>query len=124
MEYDSEIKRLEDFVERLLKGYGELKAEINKLEQELQDQQVENEQLHRQMETMESERGDLGNRVSTLIDRIEAWESELETEEFDAEAATAAAAEDSSDDGSGELDEDDGGGGVQGNLFTASATSQ
>ncbi len=124
MEYDSEIKRLEDFVERLLKGYGELKAEINKLEQELQDQQVENEQLHRQMETMESERGDLGNRVSTLIDRIEAWESELETEELDAEAATPAAAEESSDDGSGELDEDDGGGGVQGNLFTASATSQ
>ena len=124
MEYDSEIKRLEDFVERLLKGYGELKAEINKLEQELQDQQVENEQLHRQMETMESERGDLGNRVSTLIDRIEAWESELETEELDAEAAKPAAAEEISDDGSGELDEDDGGGGVQGNLFTASATSQ
>lgn len=127
MEYESEIKRLEDIVERLLEGYTGLKAEIKKKEQEIQAQQYENGQLHQQIEAMESERGDLGGRVSTLIDRIEIWESELEAAEFDS---------DDSDDLSDELESvpekseeetddqgDESAGGVQGSLFTASSTA-
>ena len=138
MEYESEIKRLEDIVERLLEGYTGLKAEIKKKEQEVQAQQnendqlrqqveAENDQLRQQVEAMESERGDLGGRVSSLIDRIEIWESELEVAEFDS---------DDSDDLTDELDsipekseehiddqDDDSAGGVQGSLFTASSTT-
>ena len=127
MEYESEIKRLEDIVERLLEGYTGLKAEIKKKEQEVQAQQNENDQLRQQVEAMESERGDLGGRVSGLIDRIEIWESELEVAEFDS---------DDSDDLTDELDslpgkseehiddqDDDSAGVVQGSLFTASSTT-
>lgn len=127
MEYESEIKRLEDIVERLLEGYTGLKAEIKKKEQEVQAQQNENDQLRQQVEMMESERGDLGGRVSSLIDRIEIWESELEVAAFDS---------DDSDDLTDELDSlpekseehsddqgDDSAGGVQGSLFTANSTT-
>lgn len=123
MEYESEIKRLEDIVERLLEGYTGVKAEIKKKEQEIQAQQYENDQLRQQIEAMESERGDLGGRVSTLIDRIEIWESELEVAEFDS---------DDSDDTTDELESvpekseeqaDESAGGVQGSLFTADSTA-
>lgn len=127
MEHESEIKRLEDIVERLLEGYTGLKAEIKKKEQEIQAQQHENDQLRQQIEAMESERGDLGGRVSTLIDRIEIWESELEVTEYDS---------DDTDDLTDELESvpekseeqtdeqgDESAGGVQGSLFTASSTT-
>ena len=123
MEYESEIKRLEDIVERLLEGYTGVKAEIKKKEQEIQAQQYENDQLRQQIEAMESERGDLGGRVSTLIDRIEIWESELEVAEFDS---------DDSDDTTDELESvpekseeqaDESAGGVQGSLCTADSTA-
>lgn len=127
MEHESEIKRLEDIVERLLEGYTGLKAEIKKKEQEIQAQQHENDQLRQQIEAMESERGDLGGRVSTLIDRIEIWESELEVTEYDS---------DDTDDLTDELESvpekseeqtdeqgDESAGGVQGSLFTASSTA-
>ncbi len=127
MEHESEIKRLEDIVERLLEGYTGLKAEIKKKEQEIQAQQHKNDQLRQQIEAMESERGDLGGRVSTLIDRIEIWESELEVTEYDS---------DDTDDLTDELESvpekseeqtdeqgDESAGGVQGSLFTASSTA-
>lgn len=127
MEHESEIKRLEDIVERLLEGYTGLKAEIKKKEQQVQAQQHENDQLRQQIEAMESERGDLGGRVSTLIDRIEIWESELEVTEYDSA---------DTDDLTGELESvpekseeqtdkqgDESAGGVQGSLFTASSTA-
>jgi len=97
MEYESEIKRLEDFVERLLAGYTELKTEIKQQGQQLQLHQQENDRLRQQIETMELERGDLGGRVSSLIDRIETWESELEMTE---------SGSDSPDDPADQLDSD------------------
>ena len=127
MENSSEIKRLEDFVERLLKGYTGLKKELGKLEQELQQQQVENEQLQLQIEAMESERGELGNRVSMLIDRIETWESELEDEAYNDDLENEAEAgemeQDVPDEIAAEAEDDDGGGGIQGNLFSATSAS-
>lgn len=129
MEYESEIKRLEDFVERLLAGYTELKAEIKKQAQELQAQQHKNDQLQQQIESMELERGDLGGRVSTLIERIEAWESELEVTEIagdpsDDPADDLESETEDSDQEQAELDGDESSGGVQGNLFTAKSASR
>lgn len=127
MEYESEIKRLEDIVERLLEGYTGVKAEIKKKEQETQAQQYENDQLRQQIEAMESERGDLGSRVSTLIDRIEIWESELEVAEFDSDDSDDVTDElESISEKSEEQTEDQGdesAGGVQGSLFTANSTA-
>jgi len=127
MEHESEIKRLEDIVERLLEGYTELKTEIKKKEQEIQAQQYENDQLRQQIEAMESERGDLGGRVSTLIDRIEIWESELEVTEFDSDDTDDLTDELESVPGKSEEQTaeqgDESAGGVQGSLFTASSTA-
>jgi len=118
----------EDFVERLLEGYTRLKAEIRQQEQELQAQQVENEQLRQQVGEMESERGDLGSRVSSLIDRIETWESELEAAEYETDQSKESAlviesTEVDSEKQTDDQDEDEAGGGVQGSLFTATSTS-
>ena len=129
MEHESEIKRLEEFVERLLTGYTGLKAEIKQLKQTIELHKSENEKLIEKVEEMASERGDLGGRVSALIDRIEAWESELETTDFDEDQpadlaegfdqkptkADKHAAEQASNDSSGK---------VQGSLFTANSTTR
>jgi predicted nuclease with TOPRIM domain len=129
MEHESEIKRLEDIVERLLEGYTGLKAEIRKKEQEVRAQQAENDQLRQQVKTMDSERGDLGGRVSSLIDRIEIWESELESAEFEDDPSVDPGDEpDSGSKGAKEPaddhDDEEAGGGVQGSLFTANSNSR
>ena len=129
MEHESEIKRLEDIVERLLEGYTGLKAELRQKEQEVRAQQSENDQLRQQVKGMESERGDLGGRVSTLIDRIEIWESELEAAEFeDDHSADSDDEPDSASEGAkkqaDDHDDEEAGGGDQGSLFTASSASR
>ncbi len=129
MEYESEIKRLEEIVERLLEGYTGLKAEIRQKEQEVRAQQSENDQLRQQIKAMESERGDLGGRVSTLIDRIEIWESELDSAEFENDPSADLGDEpDSVSEGAKEQaddhDDEEAGGKVQGSLFTASSASR
>ncbi len=129
MEQESEIKRLEEFVERLLAGYTGLKAEIKQLKQTLESQKYENETLIQKVEEMASERGDLGSRVSALIDRIEVWESELETADFDEDQPEDLTEESDqkpkkSDKHAGEQSSSDSSGGVQGSLFTANSTTR
>ncbi len=129
MEHESEIKRLEEFVERLLAGYTGLKAEIKQLKQTLESQKYENDTLIQKVEEMASERGDLGSRVSALIDRIEVWESELETTDFDDNQPGELTGESGqkpkkSDKHAGEQSSGDSGGGVQGRLFTANSTTR
>lgn len=129
MEYESEIRRLEDIVERLLEGYTGLKTEIRQKEQEVQAQKNENDQLRQQVEAMESERGDLGGRVSTLIDRIETWESELEGAEFEGDNSADRADEqgsvsEESEEQADDHDDEEAGGKVQGSLFTSNSTTR
>lgn len=129
MEQESEIRRLEEFVERLLTGYTGLKAELKQLKQTIESQKSENEKLIRKVEEMASERGDLGGRVSALIDRIEAWESELETTDFDADQPADLAEEfdqkpTKSDKQTAEQASNDSSGKVQGSLFTANSTTR
>lgn len=129
MEHESEIKRLEDIVERLLEGYTGLKAEIRRKEQEVRAQQAENDQLRQQVKAMDSERGDLGGRVSSLIDRIEIWESELESAESEDDPSAdpgdepepgSKGAKEQADD----HDDEEAGGKIQGSLFTANSNSR
>ena len=129
MEHESEIKRLEEFVERLLTGYTGLKAEIKQLKQTIELHKSENEKLIEKVEEMASERGDLGGRVSALIDRIEAWESELETTDFDEDRPADLAEEfdqkpTKSDKHAAEQASNDSSGKVQGSLFTANSTTR
>ncbi len=127
MEHESEIKRLEEFVERLLEGYTGLQAEIKQLQRAVESQKDENDKLIKQVAGMETERGDLGGRVSALIERIEVWESELETAGFDDahpedEAEEIVQKPKKSDKEADEQQGGDSGGGVQGSLFTANST--
>ncbi len=129
MEHESEIKRLEEFVERLLSGYTGLKTENKQLKQTIESQKSENEKLVQKMEEMASERGDLGGRVSALIDRIEVWESELETTELDEDQPADLAEEfeqkpTKSDKHAAEQSSNDSSGKVQGSLFTANSTAR
>ena len=129
MEHESEIKRLEEFVERLLTGYTGLKAELKQLKQTIESQKSENEKLVQKVEEMASERGDLGGRVSALIDRIEAWEAELETADYDEDQPLDLAEEldqkpTKSDKHAAEQASNDSSGKVQGSLFTANSTTR
>ena len=129
MEHESEIKRLEEFVERLLTGYTGLKTEIKQLKQTIESQKSENEKLVQKVEEMASERGDLGGRVSALIDRIEVWESELETTDLDDDQPADLAEEPEQkptkpDKHAAEQSGNDPSGKVQGSLFTANSTAR
>ncbi len=75
---DSELIRLEAYVGRLLDEFSNLRVEKQRLEQEIQEQYTENKRLKKALELVDSERTDVSDRVSSLIERLEQWESELE----------------------------------------------
>jgi len=126
MKKESEIQKLENYVESLLEGYTALKAEKSRLEWDLLEQQAENNRLQQLLDNLDSERGEVSSRVSSLIERIERWESESEEEAEEAEEAKPKSkkADDSEENPEEDEEEDqpegdDRGGGVQGNLFKA-----
>lgn len=77
---DNELIHLEQHIERLLQGYAALQAENQRLGRELQQLANENGLIRQQLAAMNDERGDARVRVSSLIERIERWETELEGE--------------------------------------------
>ena len=77
---ESELIRLEKYIERLLKGYTALKAEKQQVEQNLQKQKTENDKLQKELNSLDSERGSIRDRVNSLIGQIEQWESEVDEE--------------------------------------------
>lgn len=113
---DSELIRLEEYVERLLIGFTGLKVENQRLEQELEEQKTENSQLKQALESVDSERTDVCGRVTSLIERLERWESELESEPPDNKAYDS----EPDDEEEETLSEEDNGGTVQGSLFSES----
>jgi chromosome segregation ATPase len=130
MERDSEFKRLESYIERLLENYTAMKAENRRLDRDLKDLKAENDALRGEIGLLQSEKTEVGSRVERIISRIEAWESEL-----DSSAGDAAVEETVTDEG-GELENvenengekattaeaetsEERGGGVQTNLFAA-----
>ena len=75
---DSELIRLEAYVGRLLDEFSHLRAEKRQLEQQLQEQHTENKRLMKALGSVDDERTAVCDRVNSLIERLERWESELE----------------------------------------------
>ena len=119
---DSELVRLEKHVERLLEEFTNLRAEKQRLEQEVLEQQAESRRLREVLDGVDSERTDVCDRVNSLIERLERWESELESDESTAGSreqgfADAEIPEQMPEEEDG-VSEEEAGGSVQGSLFT------
>ncbi len=76
MHKEAELAQLEQFVDKLLNRYNELKQNYQSLQATLQKTEEERDDLNRQLETMRAERSEVKSRVSGLIGRIEEWENE------------------------------------------------
>lgn len=76
MENNSELVRLEEFVDKLLTKYNELKAEHLALRDILTERNAECADLKNTISNLSNERSEVGSRVAGLVDRIEQWENE------------------------------------------------
>lgn len=76
MENNTELVRLEEFVDKLLVKYNQLKSDYHALQDTLRDRDAECADLKNNIFNLSTERTEVGNRVSGLIDRIEQWENE------------------------------------------------
>ncbi len=76
MGQEGDIARLEETVTGLLRKFTELKAERNALAKNLAQKVSENEELQSRLNNMQSERSDVSDRVSSLLEKIEQWEQE------------------------------------------------
>ncbi len=76
MESNAELARLEEFVDKLLTKYRELKEEYHALQATLQERDNECAELKENIADLSSERSVVGERVAGLIGRIEQWETE------------------------------------------------
>lgn len=72
----AELSRLEQFVDKLLVKFNELKKKYIKLEATLAEQEDKSLKLEQDLAELKSERVDVGSRVAGLINRIERWEAE------------------------------------------------
>lgn len=77
MSQDNELRRLEQFVEKLLGRFSELRAEKAKLLQELRERDLLIENLHSNLSSKDMERSEISQRVSKIVEQIEAWEMGL-----------------------------------------------
>jgi len=76
MEYGAELARLEEFVEKLLNKYNALKSEYYSLQEALRQRESECADLKNKIFELSTERTEVGNKVSGLLDRIEQWEND------------------------------------------------
>ena len=77
MSQESELVRLENFVSKLLEQYSLLKEENGRLNRELKDREETITDLKGQLDENNLEKLEIGERVSSIIGRIEDWESTL-----------------------------------------------
>lgn len=130
MSKDTELQRLEQFVEKLLGKYEELKNEKNQLIADLGERDSLIAQLEDKISNKNSEREQISVRVNKLVDQIEEWEMSLDEESGDAseseEDASDLEASADDDDTTEDGEEEDGDaqveeeGRVQHNLFSMS----
>ena len=76
MENNAELVRLEEFVDKLLAKYNQLKTDYHALQETLRERDAECAELENNIFNLGTERTEVGNRVAGLIDRIENWENE------------------------------------------------
>lgn len=80
MSQDNELRRLEQFVEKLLGRFNELRDEKSQLQQKLTAQEKVIADLRRSLAVGDEERGKISQRVGKMLEQIEAWESGLDEE--------------------------------------------
>ncbi|MBM9537336.1 cell division protein ZapB [Desulfobulbus alkaliphilus] len=73
---NSELVRLEEFVDKLLTKYNQLKSEYLSLRDTLAERDAECADLKNSISNLSNERSEVGSRVAGLVDRIEQWENE------------------------------------------------
>ncbi len=109
MAEENELERLEEFVSTLLQKFNDLQGQNKEMAERLQRRDVTIETLQDDLASMKNERGDISSRVSTLIGKIEEWETTVEPSVGVASSADS--------------DEESTDSGVQGNLFTPDTES-
>lgn len=118
MAQDSELQRLEKFVEKLLTNFSELKAEKAKLEQKLFDSELKIEELQGDISSKNIERTEISERVNKIADQIAEWEQSLDEEAADDSAEEDEDADEEPEDEKNGEEE----GRVQHNLFSMDGT--
>ena len=103
MSKENELERLEGFVATLLEKFNALQGVNKELNERILRRDASIETLQDELATMKDERGDISSRVSSLIGKIEEWES---TSGVDEESEDAESDEEAADSG------------VQGDLFS------
>lgn len=83
MDKGTELQRLEQFVEKLLISFAELKEEKKNLLKTLKDKNTLIVELEGKISTKDSERTEISQRVGKLVEQIEDWELGLDEDEED-----------------------------------------
>ena len=81
MEYNEDLARLEQFVEKLIASHDQLKNENSEINAQLQAKQLEITELQEMIKNLQEDRSVMHNRVTGLIDRIDVWEKAFDHEE-------------------------------------------
>lgn len=72
---DSELGRLEGFVSKLLDRFNALQADKKRVDDLLLQRDETIAALQDELASLKDERGEVSNRVSGLLERIEEWEA-------------------------------------------------
>ncbi len=75
---DSELSKLESFVEKMMSRFTELQAEKAQLLRDVLERDVLIEELRGNISTKDSERGEVSQRVNKIVEQIEEWEKGFE----------------------------------------------
>ena len=77
MMYEENLGRLEQFVEKLIDSYNDLKAENSTLRQQLAEAEQQNLRNKDLVTNLQNERTIMHERVTRLITKIDEWEKSL-----------------------------------------------
>lgn len=132
MAQETELQKLEKFVEKLLEKFSALKVQNNKLELELigkEEELIEKEEqivkLEGNISSSDTERSEISQRVNKLVEQIEDWEMSLDDVDAESlsseEVADFAQDEEPLGDEGNEVDDE---GRVQHNLFSMSDSKE
>jgi len=78
MEQVESLARLEEAIDKLLTTMQEMKKEKSQLEAKLAEQEQDAFELKQQLDTLQSERSRIHQRVTGLISSIDQWEKMAE----------------------------------------------
>ena len=123
MNEENELARLEGFVSTLLGKFNGLQNNNKELTERLQRRDASIASLEDEIASMKDERGEISNRVSGLIGKIEEWESAtaVETPVIEEGVDTGSASDSEPEPEVEDVKKDSG---VQGNLFSVESTGE